>query len=45
MDSHDALIDVHGGWCTNFLLLDNIAEPVMQGMVYRWARLRPARFR
>lgn len=38
MDGHDALIDVHtAGWCTNFLLLDNIAEPVMQGMVYRWA--------
>jgi predicted deacylase len=38
MSDHDALIDVHtAGWCTNFLLLDHIADPAMQGRVYRWA--------
>lgn len=38
MAGHDALIDVHtAGWCTNFLLLDHIADPVLQGQVYRWA--------
>ncbi|MCK7510630.1 MAG: succinylglutamate desuccinylase/aspartoacylase family protein [Desulfobacterales bacterium] len=42
MASHDALIDVHtAGWCTNFVLLDNIADPVMQGMVYRWSTPPP----
>lgn len=38
MKSHDALIDVHtAGWSTLFLLLDHIADPQLQGRVYRWA--------
>jgi predicted deacylase len=38
MESHDALIDVHtAGWSTLFLLLDHIADPELQGRVYRWA--------
>lgn len=37
---HDAYIDVHtAGWCTPFVLLDKISDPILECSVYNWVRI------
>jgi predicted deacylase len=39
LESHDALVDVHtAGWCTSYVLVDEIPHPDLRDRVVSWAQ-------